>query len=285
MVSPAHERKVSRRHFAGRLVVVGELDGVWNVKRVGGTLPPMVGVRKEISGGTGTTKLGRLPGAPFDVVGLSLRYRRPFGGFVDELEPGGDGYRGRATFRGREFGNFELERIENEGEAMASENLKQQLVRHIDEAYAMEQNVLRMLDGMIQTTDDQAIRDELREHKLQTERHAERMKQRLEAHDASPSMVKEIGGMAGALMKSVLDMTRSEKAGRNARDGYATEHLEIAAYQLLERIATQAGDEETAEAARENRKDEEAMAKKLDGNWDRFAELVLEEQGVKASAS
>jgi ferritin-like metal-binding protein YciE len=111
------------------------------------------------------------------------------------------------------------------------------------------------------------------------------MKQRLEAHGASPSMVKEIGGMAGALMKSVVDMTRSEKAGRNARDGYATEHLEIAAYQLLERIATQAGDEETAEAARENRKDEEAMAKKLDGNWDRFAELVLEEQGVKASAS
>jgi ferritin-like metal-binding protein YciE len=86
-------------------------------------------------------------------------------------------------------------------------------------------------------------------------------------------------------MKSVVDMTRTEKAGRNARDGYATEHLEIAAYQLLERIATEAGDEETAEAARENRKDEEAMAKKFDANWDRFAELALEEQGVKASAS
>jgi ferritin-like metal-binding protein YciE len=98
-------------------------------------------------------------------------------------------------------------------------------------------------------------------------------------------MVKEIGGMAGALMKSVLDMTRSEKAARNARDGYATEHLEIAAYQVLERIATQAGDEETAEAARDNRKDEEAMATKFDANWDRFAELALEEQGVKVSAS
>jgi ferritin-like metal-binding protein YciE len=264
---------------------VEKLDGAWDVKRVGGALPPMIGVHKEIAGSTGTTKLGGLPGAPFDVVGLSLRYRRPFGGFVDELEADGDGYRGRATFRGREFGKFELERIEHGGGVMASENLKQQLVKHIDEAYAMEQNVLRMLDGMIQTTDDQAIRDELREHKLQTERHAERMKQRLEAHEASPSMVKEIGGMAGALMKSVVDMTRSEKAARNARDGYATEHLEIAAYQLLERIATQAGDEETAEAARENRKDEEAMAKKFDANWDRFAELALEEQGVKASAS
>jgi hypothetical protein len=88
-----------------------QLDGVWNVKRVGGLLPPMVGIHKRIRGGSGETKLGPLPGAPFDVVGLSLRYRAPFKGFVDELEPRNDGYVGRATFRGREFGRFALERI------------------------------------------------------------------------------------------------------------------------------------------------------------------------------
>src|ERR671937_3226598 len=160
---------------------------------------------------------------------------------------------------------------------MASQQLKDQLVKHIDEAYAMEQNVLRMLDGMISTTEDPEIKDELRHHKLETERHAERMQQRLEAYDASPSMVKEAGGIAGALLKSVVDMARGEKAGRNARDGYATEHLEIASYQLLERIAERAGHEETAEVARQNRKDEEKMAKKIDANWDRFAELSLQE--------
>ena len=163
---------------------------------------------------------------------------------------------------------------------MASEELKEQVVKHIDEAYAMEQNVLRMLDAMIETTDDDEIRNELREHKLETERHADRMQQRLEAHGASPSMVKEAGGIAGALMKSVADMARPEKAGRNARDGYTTEHMEIAAYQLLERVAQRAGDEETAAAARENLADEEAMARQLDKHWDKFAELSLKEQGV-----
>ena len=165
---------------------------------------------------------------------------------------------------------------------MASQDLKDQLTKHIDEALGMEQNVLRMLDGMIETTDDEEIRSQLREHKLETEQHAERLERRLEAHGASPSTVREAGGMMAALTKSVVDMVRGEKAGRNARDGYATEHLEIASYQLLERIAERAGDTETAEVARQNRADEEAMAKKIEGNWDRFAELSLKEEGVTA---
>jgi len=165
---------------------------------------------------------------------------------------------------------------------MASQQLKDQLVKHIDEALAMEQSVLRMLDGMISSTDDEEIRSELRHHKLETEQHAERLEKRLAAHDASPSTVREMTGLMNALMKGVLDRVRNEKAGRNARDGYATEHLEIASYQLLERIAQRAGDEETAEVARQNRKDEEAMAKKIEANWDKFAELSLKEAGVPA---
>jgi ferritin-like metal-binding protein YciE len=165
---------------------------------------------------------------------------------------------------------------------MASQQLKDQLVRHIDEALAMEQSVLRMLDGMISSTDDEEIRSELRHHKLETEEHAERLEKRLAAHDASPSTVREMTGLMNALMKGVLDMVRNEQASRNARDGYATEHLEIASYQLLERVAEKAGDEETAEVARQNRKDEEAMAKKIEANWDKFAELSLQEAGVPA---
>jgi ferritin-like metal-binding protein YciE len=165
---------------------------------------------------------------------------------------------------------------------MASQQLTDQLVKHIDEALAMEQNVLRMLDGMIASTDDEEIKSELRHHKIETEQHAERLEKRLAAHEASPSTVREAAGIMNALMKGVVDMVREEKAGRNARDGYATEHLEIASYQLLERIAERAGDEKTAEVARQNRKDEEKMAKKIDANWDRFAELSLKEAGIPA---
>ena len=91
---------------------MAELDGLWEVKRVGGALPPLVGVRKEISGTSGSTKVGPIACLPFDVVGTSLRYRPPFQAFVDVLEPAGDEFHGSATFRGREFGKFEMRRIQ-----------------------------------------------------------------------------------------------------------------------------------------------------------------------------
>jgi ferritin-like metal-binding protein YciE len=267
---------------------VEELDGVWRVQRVSGFLPPLAGVQKRIRGDRGETVVPGLPGIPFTVEGLTLRYKAPLDGLVDHLEPDGEGFRGRATFRGREYGRFLLRPVAagatTTERGPMDDTLERQLVKHIDEALAMEQNVLRMLDAMISTTDDPEIKEELRAHKAETENQADRLIARLEAHGATPSVVREAGGVLGALMKGVVDMARGEKAGRNARDGYATEHMEIAAYQLLERVAERAGDQETVEVARQNRAEEEAMAKKLDSHWDRFAELSLEEAGVSAGS-
>ena len=253
---------------------MSELDGVWAVDRISGALPPLPGCVKRIRGDRGTTEFPRVPGMPFDVRGLELHYRPPFTMLVDKLEPQDGGYLGHATMLGREFGQFRLRRI------APMDELKTQLIKHIDEAHAMEQNVLRMLDGMISTTDDPEILDALEHHKVQTQGHADRMAERLEAHDATPSTVKQIGGVLGALAKMPLDLVRGEKAGRNARDGYATEHVEIASYELLRRIAQKAGDEATAQAAQEIIAEEQAMAKVIEDHWDRIAELSLQEEGV-----
>jgi ferritin-like metal-binding protein YciE len=253
---------------------VSELDGVWAVDRLSGALPPLQGCVKRIHGTQGTTEFPRLPAMQFEVRGLELHYRAPFALLVDKLEPQNGGYLGHATMLGREIGQFKLRRLNT------MDQLKEQLIKHIDEAHAMEQNVLRMLDGMISTTDDPEILDALEHHKLQTQGHADRMAQRLEAYDAAPSTVKQIGGVLGALMKMPLDFVRGEKAGRNARDGYATEHLEIASYELLRRIAQKAGDEETAQAAQEIIAEEQAMANLIEEHWDKFAELSLQEEGI-----
>jgi ferritin-like metal-binding protein YciE len=255
---------------------MAQLDGTWEVRRAGGFLPPLAGVRKVISGTRGTTRVRGVVGVPFDVVGLELHYRAPFTGFVDELTPDAGGFHGRATYRGREFGRFTLTPIE--GGPMST--IEEQLIKHIDEAHAMEQSVLRMLDAMIETTEDPGILQELEHHRIETEGHALRMKDRLRAHGATPSTVRQLGGIVGALAKLPLDLVRGEKAGRNARDGYATEHMEIASYELLKRIAQRANDTETVAACDEILGQERAMAAAIAANWDTFAAASMREEGV-----
>jgi ferritin-like metal-binding protein YciE len=161
-------------------------------------------------------------------------------------------------------------------------DLQSQLVKHLDEAHALEQTVLRLLDGLIRTTDDPELLDRLEHHKLETQEHEYTMRRRLEAHGAQPSMVRQAAGMLEALMKLPFDLVRGEQTGRNARDAYVTEHLEIASYELLRRVAERAGDEETAQACVAILDQERAMAQFIEERWDLLLEQALREEGVRA---
>jgi ferritin-like metal-binding protein YciE len=160
---------------------------------------------------------------------------------------------------------------------MADDKLQQKLIDYIEDAHALEQNVSQMLDSMISTTDDPEIEQMLKHHKEETERQEERLRERLDALGAGTSTRKQAQTVAAALVKGAADVVRGDQAG----DAYTTEHMEIAAYQLLERLAEKAGDAETAEVARQNRAEEEAMAQKIDANWDRFLDLTLAENDIR----
>src|SRR5215211_3788365 len=163
---------------------------------------------------------------------------------------------------------------------MADDKLQQKLVDYIEDTQALEQNVSRMLDSMISTTEDPEIEEMLRHHKEETERQGQRLRERLDALGAGTSTRKEAQTIA-ALLKEAADQVRGDQAGKNARDGYTTENMEIAAYQLLERLAERAGDTETAEVARQNLAEEEEMARKIDTNWDKFLDLTLTENDIR----
>ena len=160
--------------------------------------------------------------------------------------------------------------------------LNEKVVEYVEDAHAMEQNVLRMLGTMIDTTTDPEISADLERHRIQTQQHLERLRARLHDLGKGTSPVKDAGMAASAMAKGMLDQVRGDKPGRNARDGYVAEHMEIAAYELLERVAVRAGDGVTAEIARANRQDEQEMARKIEASWDKFVALSLAEEGVTA---
>lgn len=155
------------------------------------------------------------------------------------------------------------------------------LLSYIRDAHAMEQNVLRMLDSMISSTSDPQIKKDLEQHRIETEMHADLLEGRLEAYgEEATSIVKDVPAVIGAMMKGVADQVRSDKPGKNARDGYVTEAMEIAAYELLEQLADRAGDAETAAVARQIKQDELAMRERIETNWGKVIDLTLAEEGV-----
>ncbi|MBV9453981.1 MAG: hypothetical protein JOZ19_07690 [Rubrobacter sp.] len=92
-----------------------DLEGDWQVERLSGLLPPMIGIWKRISGARGSTRLGSLPGVPFRLEQreryVALIYYPPFSMLVDELQIQPDGsWLGRSTFAGRELGWFWMKR-------------------------------------------------------------------------------------------------------------------------------------------------------------------------------
>ena len=271
------------------------LEGEWKVERMGGLLPPMIGVRKTIRGGAGETRVGPLPVWPFRAKrtfeSVDLVYRRPLSTFVDEVRREPDGsWLGRMTFLGLELGRFRMtpinhrktSRNEKEKAVNQQQRLQRKLVEYVQNVHAMEQNILLMLDSIILTTEDPDLTTMFRAHKEETRRQERGLNDRLKVLGGLglASTGKDLAAIASAQAKGVADLWRADKPVRNARDAFVTEHLEIAAYEVLERLSERAGDSETAELARENRAEEEAMAQRIASNWDGFLDLTLAGQGI-----
>jgi ferritin-like metal-binding protein YciE len=160
-------------------------------------------------------------------------------------------------------------------------SVEDELVKALDEAYAMEKQVEVLLQSMIRTTGDPSLSSDMETHLEETKQHAERVKTCMEAHGQSPSKVKSATTMTVGVLKAPLDKARSEKGMRNARDGFATEHLEIAAYRLIEELAKKINDQQSVAVARQNAEDEERMAARIAANWSKFVALSMKEEGIE----
>jgi ferritin-like metal-binding protein YciE len=164
--------------------------------------------------------------------------------------------------------------------AVAGPALKEKLVDYLQDAHALERNVLTRLGSLIASSPDPEVRDRLRRHVHETDRHLRIVNDRLRALGACRSMVADATAVVPAMFKGLFDQVRPDRQGKVGRDVYITEHVEIAAYSLLERLAERAGDHETAEAASFIRTEEEEMADWVADRWDRFIDLTLDDAGI-----
>jgi ferritin-like metal-binding protein YciE len=158
--------------------------------------------------------------------------------------------------------------------------IEEQLVSYLTDAHGLEQHVDAVLANALRATDVPELVGPIRKHKEETERHKALLERRLEAHGASPSTVKDAGMALAAIGLGLFERSRTDNTGKLARDAFVAEQLEIAAYEMLERVADRAGDAETAEVARRNKAEEQAMAATIASLWDLAVDLSLKDEGV-----
>ena len=97
---------------------------------------------------------------------------------------------------------------------MADDKLRQKLADYIEDAHAMEQNDLKMIDSMISTTDDPQMKEMLETHKRETEEHERRLRERLDAMGRGTSARKQAQAVGAALLKGVGDQARATRPAR-----------------------------------------------------------------------
>jgi len=164
---------------------------------------------------------------------------------------------------------------------MGPSDLQRKVIGYLQDTHAMERQVYHMLNGLIATTTDSEVLERLKVHRHETDRQIRLIRERLTALGSGPALSEDMPAMMTAWLKGFYDMVRADKPGKNARDAYVTEAMEIAAYSLLERLAERAGDLETTRLARDLGAEERQMAEWIDNHWDRFIDLTLAEDRLQ----
>ena len=162
---------------------------------------------------------------------------------------------------------------------MADRDLSQQLVKYLTDVHSIEEQALSQMRRAPHIAGDPEIAEAFKQHLHETERQEERVRELLEAAGAEPSTLKDVAGRAGGVGMLLFAKFQPDTPGKLVAHAFSYEHLEVAAYELLRRVAERAGSIQTVEAAREIGDEERRMAGRLESVFDRAVEASLREVG------
>jgi ferritin-like metal-binding protein YciE len=160
--------------------------------------------------------------------------------------------------------------------AVRRDDIDSLLVSYVRDARAIEAQAEQILRLASKTGGDPELKRVYKQHLEETEGQIHLLEQRLEAHGASPSRLKDAGMRMGALNWGTFFQAQPDTTAKLAGFAYAFEHLEIGGYELLKRVAQRVGDETTAQSVDIILVQEHAMAKILLETFDRAVENTLE---------
>jgi ferritin-like metal-binding protein YciE len=162
------------------------------------------------------------------------------------------------------------------------------LIQYLSEAHRKEKELEQSLElhiGMTELPSQRTYKKRLKAHLTETKRHARELERRIKklggdkgVLDDAITAASKVAGRGLAAVKGQSHVVRGtgveEKLLKNAKTEYFNEHEEIATYTALETLAESAGDADTAKLARSIRREEERMARYLEGLIPRLSKAV-----------
>jgi ferritin-like metal-binding protein YciE len=186
------------------------------------------------------------------------------------------------AMKGRIFDHFDATVAESLREKKA-DDMNEELVKYLADAHAIEAQAIQMLSAAPKTVGDVPELEKLfKDHLQETEAQQQIVKARLDAHDATPNKLQDAAMRLGALNLGGFFKANPDTPAKLAGFSYAFEHLEIAGYEELKRVANRAGDEETVRVAERIEGEERAAANSIAANWDVALQASLESVGAAA---
>jgi ferritin-like metal-binding protein YciE len=164
---------------------------------------------------------------------------------------------------------------------MTANTADEQLTKYLTDVHSIEEQALAQLRLAPRVAGDRELKRAFAEHLRETEDQERLVREQLEQRGAKPSTVKDVAGRVGGWGMIVFARVNPDTPGKLAMHAFSYEHMELAAYELLRRIADRAGNEPVRELAQRIGAQERAMADRLAGSWDRAVEASLREKGAE----
>jgi ferritin-like metal-binding protein YciE len=163
---------------------------------------------------------------------------------------------------------------------VASDDLGRQLGKYLADAFAVESQSLQLLEQGQAIAGEPYLKKVFADHLDETRAQQAAIRARIEARGERPSRFKSVLLRVGGVNLGAFIGVQPDTPAKLAGFAFAFEHLEIAAYEQLLRVARRAGDDETARIAERIAGEERAAAAAIRSRFEAAVESALSAQGV-----
>ena len=163
---------------------------------------------------------------------------------------------------------------------VAPDDLGRQLGKYLADAFAIESQALQLLEQAHEIAGEGDLRKVFSDHLEETRSQQAAVRTRIEARGERPSRFKSALLRIGGVNLGAFFGAQPDTPAKLAGFAFAFEHLEIAAYEQLLRVARRAGDDETARIAERIAGEERAAAAAVRARFEPAVDAVLRAQGV-----